>query len=405
MRSVKSFAFALVLTYEFAYHTVTLGLSPFQLVVVGVVLESMTFLCEIPTGMFADLVSRRLSVILGIVLCGGGFLFEILSPSFAGVLVAQVLWGIGLTFFSGAEAAWITDEIGTERVGSLFLRATQLGQVLTIIGTFLGAILASASVSLPIIVGACLCLFLGIVLSFTMTENGFGPTSRVEKQSTWTIVTRPLRDSFQLIQTHSVLWLILLLGIVIGVSLGAFDRLHTPHFFTTIGLPSWRALSSVSWLGIINGVISVLSLLGMEIVRRRYQTIDQLVIIKLLVGLYCGMLVGSFLFALTNLFTIGFAGFCLTQTCRNVSRPLLLQWVNLNAPQQSRATVISTYWQANALGNIAGTPVLGWLATTASLRTALSAGTLVYITTIPILLIAQRRWKRAQQVPMVTGEQ
>ncbi len=400
MRSVKSFAFALVLTYEFAYHTVTLGLSPFQLVVVGVVLESMTFLCEIPTGMFADLVSRRLSVILGIVLCGGGFLFEILSPSFAGVLVAQVLWGIGFTFFSGAEAAWITDEIGTERAGLLFLRATQLGQVLTIIGTFLGVILASFSVSLPIIVGACLCLFLGIVLSFTMTENGFQPTSRVEKQSTWTIVTRPLRDSFQLIQTHSVLWLILLIGIVIGVSLGAFDRLHTPHFVTTIGLPSWGTLSSVSWLGIVNGVISVLSLLGMEIVRRRYQTIEQLVIIKLLVRLYCGMLVGSFLFALTNLFTIGFAGFCLTQTCRNVSRPLLLQWVNLNAPKQSRATVISTYWQANALGHIAGSPVLGWLATIASLRTALSAGTLVYITTIPILLIAQRRWNRAQQVPI-----
>jgi hypothetical protein len=44
MRSMNAFAFALVLTYELAYHTITLGLNPFQLVVVGVVLESMTFL-------------------------------------------------------------------------------------------------------------------------------------------------------------------------------------------------------------------------------------------------------------------------------------------------------------------------------------------------------------------------
>lgn len=405
MRSMNAFAFALVLTYELAYHTITLGLNPFQLVVVGVVLESMTFLCEIPTGMFADLVSRRLSVIIGIVLCGIGFLFEILYASFTGALVAQVLWGIGFTFYSGAEAAWITDEIGTERVSSLFLRATQLSQVLTIIGTFLGALLASMSISLPIIFGACLYLFVGVGLSFTMTEAGFQPTSLAEGQHAWAIFTRPLRNSFRLIRTHSLLWLILLIGIVIGVSLGGFDRLYTSHFVTTIGLPSWGVLSSVTWLGIINGVVSVLSLLGMEIVRRRYRPTEQFVIMRLLIGLYCGMLAGGFLFALTNSFTIGFAGFCLTQTCRNVSRPLLLLWVNLNAPKQSRATVISTYWQANALGQIAGSPVLGWIATTTSLRTALSAGTLVYIATIPILFVAQRRWNRAQQASMSAGDQ
>jgi len=46
MRSVGAFASALVLTYELAYHTVVVGLNPFQLVLVGVVLESMTFLFE-----------------------------------------------------------------------------------------------------------------------------------------------------------------------------------------------------------------------------------------------------------------------------------------------------------------------------------------------------------------------
>lgn len=405
MRSLNAFAFALVLTYELAYHTITLGLSPFQLVIVGVVLESMTFLGEIPTGMFADLVSRRLSVILGIFLCGIGFLFEVLYPSFTGVLAAQVLWGIGFTFYSGSEAAWITDEIGTERVSSLFLRATQLSQVLTIIGTFLGALLASMSVSLPIIIGACLYLFVGVGLSFTMAEDGFQPTSHTHEQHAWVMLTRPLRDSFRLIRTHSLLWLILVIGTVIGVSLGGFDRLYTPHFVTTIGLPTWAALSPVAWLGIINGTVSVLSLLGMEIVRRRYRTTDQFVIMQLLIGLYCGMLAGSFLFALTNSFVIGFAGFCLTQTCRNVSRPLLLLWVNLNSPKQTRATVISTYWQANAFGQIAGSPVLGWIATTTSLRTALSVGTFVYIATIPILSIAQRRWRRAQRAPMIAGDQ
>src|SRR5262245_53177828 len=230
MRGANAFASALVLTYELAYHTVVVGLNPFQLVLVGVVLESMTFLFELPTGIIADLYSRRLSVILGIVLTGAGFLIETLIPTFTMVLLAQVVWGIGFTFYSGAEAAWITDEIGVEQAHAVFLHATQVGQVLSIAGTFCGGALSESSITLPMVVGAVLFLLLGASLTLIMPETGFQPPARSQQPRVSEHLIRPLRESARLVRVHPLLWMILLLGAIIGLCIGGFDRLYTAHF-------------------------------------------------------------------------------------------------------------------------------------------------------------------------------
>jgi DHA3 family tetracycline resistance protein-like MFS transporter len=54
-------------------------------------IEARTLLFELPTGIFADLVSRRLAVILGALLIGCGFLLEAVVPTFVSLLSAQML--------------------------------------------------------------------------------------------------------------------------------------------------------------------------------------------------------------------------------------------------------------------------------------------------------------------------
>ena len=56
------------------YHLEVVQLDAFQLVLVGTVLETSCFLFEIPTGVVADLYSRRRSVLIGMFLYGLGFL-------------------------------------------------------------------------------------------------------------------------------------------------------------------------------------------------------------------------------------------------------------------------------------------------------------------------------------------
>src|SRR4026207_515037 len=90
----------------------TLGFTPFQLVLLGTILEGTYLLCEVPTGVVADTVSRRLSGGLGLVGSGLAFLVLGLAHSFLVAALTQVMWGFFASFQSGADVAWLTDELG-----------------------------------------------------------------------------------------------------------------------------------------------------------------------------------------------------------------------------------------------------------------------------------------------------
>ena len=110
LTAVSTFCYALSFTLNIVYMATTVGLDAFQLIMVGTVLELTCFLLEIPTGIVADLHSRRLSVLIGFVLIGLGLFLQGAVPLFWAILLAQVLWGAGATFTSGAIKARTSDE-------------------------------------------------------------------------------------------------------------------------------------------------------------------------------------------------------------------------------------------------------------------------------------------------------
>ncbi len=93
---------SIIFTVNMIYQVTVVGLNPLQLVLVGTTLEATAFLFEIPTGVVADVYSRRLSIIIGTVMMGFGFVLEGSIPRFETILLAQVIWGLGYTFTSGA---------------------------------------------------------------------------------------------------------------------------------------------------------------------------------------------------------------------------------------------------------------------------------------------------------------
>ncbi len=84
--------FATVQMVYFATHVTN---DPFQLVLIWTVFQTSVLLFEIPTGVVADVYSRRLSVILGFLVTGiGNFLVGGFSIYFL-VLAGMVVLGIG----------------------------------------------------------------------------------------------------------------------------------------------------------------------------------------------------------------------------------------------------------------------------------------------------------------------
>ena len=69
-------AFMTFATVSSVYRITEAGLDPLQLILVGTVLEFTVFIAEVPTGVLADVYSRRLSLIVGFALVGIGFMLE-----------------------------------------------------------------------------------------------------------------------------------------------------------------------------------------------------------------------------------------------------------------------------------------------------------------------------------------
>ena len=79
-------------TTYIVFAVVELRLDPLQLVLLGTFLEVTYLLFEVPTGVLADTVSRRLSIQIGVIGSGIGFLILGLATSFWMAVLSNVIW-------------------------------------------------------------------------------------------------------------------------------------------------------------------------------------------------------------------------------------------------------------------------------------------------------------------------
>ena len=89
------------------YLVVVADLSASQLLFYGAVLALTMLLAEVPTGVMADAISRKRSLVLAHLVMGSGMLMMGFVTAFWLILVTQVLWGLGWTFSTGADVAWL----------------------------------------------------------------------------------------------------------------------------------------------------------------------------------------------------------------------------------------------------------------------------------------------------------
>jgi len=69
------------------------------------------FLLEIPTGVIADKVSRKLSILLGYFFSALGFLLFIVLPSIYGLIIFFLILGVGVSLISGAVESVLYDTL------------------------------------------------------------------------------------------------------------------------------------------------------------------------------------------------------------------------------------------------------------------------------------------------------
>ena len=159
------------------------GLSFFEVFVANAAYSVGTVLFEIPTGVVADTLGRRVSFLASaVVLAAVTFLYLALARLDAGVApfaLVSVLMGLGFTFYSGAVEAWLVDALDASgfrgALDSVFARGQQVTGAAMLVGTIGGGLLGQLDLSAPYVVRSVLLVLVFAIAFSAMHDIGFTP--------------------------------------------------------------------------------------------------------------------------------------------------------------------------------------------------------------------------------------
>jgi DHA3 family tetracycline resistance protein-like MFS transporter len=358
-------------------------LNPLQLLLLGTVLELSYFLLQLPTGVLADLVSRRLCILAGLFIVGLALLIEGRSPAFGNLLGAQVVLGLGAALNNGAQEAWIADELaattGDKQMTGTYLRATQLGLLATIAGSLLSGVIALAGLNKPLLVGGALICLLAAAVAVVMPENNF---RRPEAEAGVGKVVRQAGAmlSDQVTSTrHAIVavpGLVLLFGMTFfaGMWSESFDRLWGAFLLRDISFPRLAGLHPAMWFSLFACAAAVLGLGATELAKRRTERLGPDSVVGALLVLTVAIGAAVVGMATAHAFAVVVAAYLVVSVLRPVLDPLLSGWMVGRIQPSVRATALSAKDMFDSGGQILGGPVVGAIGTLASLRIALLAG-------------------------------
>ena len=351
---------------------VDVDLNPLELVLLGTAKEITVLTSEIPTGVVADLYSRKWSVVLAFLISGTAIILAGVLDTFLLLLISSSLWGFGLTFRSGAETAWLTDELGSsDEAEPIIVRRANIELVAVIFGALAAAGLATlTSLSTSLIVLGSALVFQAGYLAIAMPETGFVRA----KQRKSTELRQILGEGFQSVRRVSALRILFIATVMAGFGSEAVDRLYVRRL---------DDLSAAVWSGrevVVVGIILIAQSLGAAVLLRTVgRRLRGRALIPALALLMIGTALGVLLLAQVDLLVIAAIGLVIQGTMRSIAKPVTVVWANAYAEKESRATVHSFIGQAHSLGEITGGVVLGAIATATSLSTALTGSAILYV--------------------------
>lgn len=375
-----------------------LGLSPLELILVGTVMEAAVFLFEVPTGAFADAYGRRKSIAASCVIQGGAYILVGSATNFATVLVAWALWGFGWTFMSGAYEAWITDEVGADRVGRVFARGNQLAYAGAFVGLAASVGLATISLRLPIIAAGVLIAGIGIATLLLMPETGFRRASG-PKENPIAELRAAVSNGARYVRVQPLLLAIVAIDFFGGMSTEAMDRLREAHFIREVGLPKIGSLDPVVWFGLFGVGGLAIGFVVSQYLVKRFEREDPPSLARWLAATTTVQGAALALFALSGSISFALAAFWLYGLTRALDSTLYMTWLNQNIHDSSvRATVISISGQSNAIGQAGGGPGLGAIGNLFGIRAALLAGAAVLLPALALYARAIRHGGREPEL-------
>ncbi len=376
-KAVEAFAFAVGWTVAPVFFVRELDFSPLELVLAGTALEVAYFAFEIPTGIVADTYGRRLSIIAGVAGLGLGFVATGFANGVWLVLVAAAFMGFMWTFKSGADEAWITDEVGVDAAGRSFQAGAQGARIGALAGIGAAVALALVDLRLPIVAGGVVMLILACALVACHARDELCLRAR-GRGFCAVSMARTARQGGTLIRRNPLLLFIVGIAFFLGASDEGFDRLWEAHFLVDVGVPDFGGLDQVVWFGVLAAGAMLLAILVAQPLSRRFSELSPAGMAKTLL-ISDALRIGALLaFAFATSFAVALAAFWAARVVRSVAAPVHSTWLNANVEDSRvRATVLSMTNVFGSAGEWGGGPALGVVGNVFGMPIALGASAAV----------------------------
>jgi len=202
----------------FRYYQVTL----FEIALLAAIFEATVLVAEIPTGLLADRFGRRLSVGLGFSLFALSGLIFIAFRHLTGFIFAEILFGLGEAFISGAGEALAVDSMPHDDRESwlrrMYARRSRIRIAVTTLVMMTAGYLFSQNLSVtfyPVLIGG----LAGLVVSFF-----FVPDNSDNSPDRRASLVAPLKEMIGRIKVMPILRIIFIVSLAANFAFEAADQ-------------------------------------------------------------------------------------------------------------------------------------------------------------------------------------
>jgi MFS family permease len=325
---------------------------------------------EVPTGVIADKIGRKYSLIVSGFAISIAVLIYTSSPNFLIFLVGEFIFALGVALFSGADKALIYDtlkEMNEEKEAKYFFSRYSISKILAIVLAMpAGSVIANAMITpYPTNLAFAFTLtaipvFLGALFAFTLKE----PKRRMPKERYFTLAKQGIKHFAK----HRSLKILSFDMILISATTFFIYWFYQP-LLGNLGV-------SIFYYGFVAAAFNIFAavlLYKLKVLERLFGTKRLLFLTALVPGIFF-ILLGIF----ENLILL-LVGVLIIAGFRGIRLPVFEHSMNVFIRKKDRATVLSFVSMIERLVMIILYPIIGFLADISLQYTLLFLGVLTLV--------------------------
>jgi len=346
----------------------TRGLSLLQVNSIWSIIMVAALLAEVPTGVLADKIGRKWSVIIALFIQAAGEFLYLFADSYLVFALIAALAGIGYAFFSGAGEALMYDSLPKDNRETLMKKAMgYIGswhQTAFFVAPIVGGLIVSQltiSKFLLAILFTAISVSIAFLVSFTLVEPKESYTH--PELPPWEI----LKDGLRLLFTHKQLQWIVAISVFTNSFSNSLLNLYQPY------LVQHRVSSSMA-LGVSLSVGSLLAIVLLRNINKIEKVVGQsrsLIVFSLIPAVFY-----IFLSFSSSVWTI-IPLFIFTLSVADLKNPLLSSYQNIHIPSHNRATVLSLISMLSKIYIAIASLIIGFVADHSVSRAYLMIGLII----------------------------